>query len=77
MIAAQTSDQTQEREFGWVFYYTNTELVDSGNPYRMLAGLGPLVVNRNDGAARFLSSSVSPNAGIDTYEEVWRAQRQS
>src|SRR5690348_6815737 len=53
--------QTQEHEFGWVFFYDSKEYVDTGDFLHAIAGNAPVVVLRDGtirttGTARSLSS---------------------
>ena len=43
--------ETQEREFGWVFFYDSKEFVETGDFIHSIAGNAPVVVLR-DGTIR-------------------------
>jgi hypothetical protein len=56
--------ETQEREFGWVFFYDSREHVETGDVLYALAGNAPVVVLRDGtirttGTARPLSQYLS------------------
>ena len=42
-------DETQEHEFGWVFFYDSREHIESGDDREMLAGNAPYIVDKTDG----------------------------
>jgi Immunity protein 35 len=64
--------KTVERDFGWVFFYTTKEYLETQDPKYLVPGNSPLVVNRMDGSTQFLSTSTSPAHAIDEYEKRWR-----
>jgi hypothetical protein len=61
--------QTQEHDFGWVFFYTTRKHAETGNPKDMVPGDGPLVVERETGHTEFLSTSLPPSAAIAAYKK--------
>lgn len=61
--------QTQEHDFGWVFFYTTRKHAETGNRRDMVPGNGPLVVERETGETEFLSSSLPPSAAIAAYKK--------
>jgi len=61
--------QTQEHDFGWVFFYTNRKHAQSGDPKDMVPGDGPLVVERDTGYSEFLPTSVPPATAIGSYKK--------
>ena len=65
-------EKTIEREFGWVFFATTRKYLETNDPKYLMPGIGPLVVNRVDGSAQFLSTSVHPASAIDEYERRWK-----
>ena len=68
-------DATQEREFGWVFFYTTAQFAATGDRRFLKPGNGPLVVDRQTGQPQFLTSSMPPDRAVAVYEAQWRAQR--
>jgi hypothetical protein len=66
---------TEERDFGWVFFYTTAEFANTADRRFLKPGNGPLVVDRNTGAPTFLSSSVPPDRAIAVFEARWRTER--
>lgn len=69
-------DQTVERVFGWVFFYTTRRYLETGNISDVILGNGPLVVHRADGSFEHLATSVPPQRAIEIYEQMW-LQKQS
>jgi hypothetical protein len=64
---------TQERLFGWVFFYTTRAYLESGDPGDLVPGNGPIVVYRHDGSTEFLSTSLPPEFAIEDVEARWKA----
>jgi hypothetical protein len=48
---------TIERRYGWVFFYNSVRYLETGDPAFALAGNGPIVVLRKDGAVIPLGSA--------------------
>jgi hypothetical protein len=67
------SDQTMERDFGWVFFYAPRRYFETKNPKYLIPGDGPLVVLRKDGATRFLPTSVPPIPAVAEFERRWKS----
>lgn len=63
-------EKTQERGFGWVFFYTTRGYLDTRNPATLVPGIGPVVVTRNGDVVE-LSTSLPPAASIATFEKSW------
>ncbi len=70
-------EKTIEREFGWVFFATTRKYLETNDPKYLMPGIGPLVVNRVDGSAQFLSTSVHPRSAIDEYERRWKESQKA
>lgn len=64
-------DRTVERPFGWVFFYTTREYIQTGDPKYLIPGTAPLVVNRDDGSTEHLATSIPPARAIEIYEKRW------
>lgn len=61
MTLVIVDEETQEHEFGWVFFYNSKEYIDTGDFIHAIAGNAPVVVLRDGtirttGTARPLSS---------------------
>lgn len=69
-------DQTVERPFGWVFFYTTRQYLQTGNRNYLVPGTAPLVVLRADGSIEHLATSVPPARAIEIYQQRW-LERQS
>jgi hypothetical protein len=41
--------ETEEHDFGWVFYWTSREYIETGEVRYALGGNAPLIVDRRDG----------------------------
>lgn len=68
---ALMEDQTVERPFGWVFFYSTREYVATRDRSHLVPGTAPFVVNRFDGSVVHLPTSVSPARAIELYEAQW------
>ena len=60
-------EHTMERPWGWVFFYT-TRGWQNGDERYLVAGNGPLLVNRNTGEVRHLLTSRSIALQLAEYE---------
>jgi len=40
-------DETIEKEFGWVFFYTSRKFLETGNVLHALVGNAPIIVDKN------------------------------
>ena len=63
------SEATQETASGWVFFYGVADSAQSGHSGLMVPGIGPLIVERQDGRIAFLSTSVPASEAVLAYEE--------
>jgi len=68
-------DQTVEREFGWVFFYTTRRYVETRDPQYLVPGNAPLVVHQADGSITHLATSIPPTRAIEIYEQRWREEQ--
>ena len=50
-------EQTVEREYGWIFFYTSRRLIETGDPSYLVAGNAPIVVNRQTGKLTYLGTA--------------------
>lgn len=65
-------NQTQERPFGWVFFYTTEEYAKTHDIKYAVPGTAPFVVLRSDGSVEHLGSSVPPARAVEIFEQHWR-----
>lgn len=70
-------EKTIERDFGWVFFATSKKYLETGDPGYLVPGIGPLAVDRADGSAQFLGTSVYPEEAIAEYERLWRENKKT
>lgn len=70
-------NETIEKEFGWVFFYTTQAYLESGSPSDLVPGNGPFVVEKADGAVTMLPSSMTPDQAIAQFEAKWGASEKS
>jgi hypothetical protein len=61
-------EETVEKDYGWVFFYTSRRFRETGSISDMLAGNGPVVVEREGGDIHLLSAAVPPDEAIREYE---------
>ena len=67
--------KTQEHPFGWVFFYTPSQYLKTGERRFLAPGNGPLVVHRGDGHTEFLSTSMPVPQAIKVLEQRLAATR--
>jgi hypothetical protein len=65
------SEHTKEYKFGFAFSYSPVRYLSSKNPDYLVPGLGPLIVDRGDHRAYFLSTARPPQQAINEYEAQW------
>lgn len=70
-------EKTIERDFGWVFFVTTKKYLETKSPGDLVPGIGPLVVERDTGGSKFLSTSVPPSLAIEEYERQWRERKKT
>ena len=59
-------DNTLEREFGWVFFYT----VDLARSNEMIAGNGPLIIDRHTGKLHACGSAYPEEVYMQAYDRT-------
>jgi hypothetical protein len=67
--------ETQEREFGWVFFYDSKEYIETGDFLHAVAGNAPVVVLR-DGTVRTTGTSRSLGEYLEEIEIEHRRRSQ-
>lgn len=63
--------KTQERIFGWVFFYAPRKYLETRDSRLLVPGTGPLVIEKN-GEVSFLSTAGPPERIIKAWEKKWR-----
>ena len=59
---------TVEKPYGWIFFYTSKEWLETGGRTGLIAGNGPVVVEREDGSLHPLTTAFDPETAIRQYE---------
>ena len=59
---------TIEKPYGWIFFYNSKKFVETGIFSYTLAGNGPVIVNKYDGAVHFFGSGRPIEDWIAEYE---------
>ena len=62
-----------DEEYGWVFLYASKKYLETNDPQYLLAGGGPAVVEKEDGAIYFLGTHQRPELLIQEYGERRKA----
>lgn len=62
-------NETIEKPYGWVFFYTTAKSLTSKEMRYRLAGNGPVVVTRSEGKIYELTSGLSVEKAISQFEE--------
>jgi hypothetical protein len=73
---AIVDNQTEEHDFGWVFFYTTKRYLETKNINDIVPGNGPIIVNR-DGSVVTLPTSQNPKILIADYEKSYRITHSS
>ncbi len=66
--AAILDAATLRKPYGWVFFYQSRSYVETGNASDQVAGNGPVVVTRSDGALHPLGTALPPDQEIASFE---------
>jgi len=61
-------DETIEKDYGWIFFYTSRRYLETNRISYMLAGNGPIIVERENGTLTQLSASLPLEESISSYE---------
>src|SRR5262245_60833190 len=61
-------DETIEKDYGWVFFYTSKRYLETGNTLDRPIGGGPVLVEKADGSARFLGTGYTVRVALAEYE---------
>ncbi|MGC4073109.1 MAG: YrhB domain-containing protein [Nibricoccus sp.] len=69
--------QTEEHDFGWVFYWTSREYHETGDIRHALGGNAPLIVDREDGSLHVTGTAKRTAVYVDEYRERKKRPNQS
>lgn len=62
-------EETIEKEYGWIFFYTSRRFNETGDPNYLVAGNAPIVVNRRTGKLTWLGTAEPFEKYLRQYEE--------
>ena len=62
-------EETIEKEYGWIFFYTSRRFLETGDLNHMLAGNAPIVVDRQTGKVTWLGTAEPLENYLRRYEE--------
>jgi hypothetical protein len=62
-------DKTQELDFGWVFFYSTRQHVETGDPRHAVPGNAPIIVDRQDGSLHPTGTAKGTQYYIDEYRK--------
>lgn len=69
-------DDTLEREWGWVFFYTSRRWLETADTRYRVSGNGPLIVNRYDGSVKFNGTDRPGEYYVTQYDTEYRRNRE-
>jgi len=61
-------EQTIEKEYGWVFFYQTQKFAETRDFHYSLAGNGPLIVEKANGALHKFGTAQNPEETIREFE---------
>ena len=61
-------EATIEKDYGWVFFYTSRRFLETGDICYMVAGNGPIIVDRQNGTMIQLGTALPVKEYIEEYE---------
>jgi hypothetical protein len=61
-------EATIGKDYGWIFFYNSRRYLETNNLSYALAGNGPIVVERKDGALTQLGTALPLEESINNYE---------
>lgn len=62
-------EETIQKEYGWIFFYTSRRFVETGDVNHMVVGNAPVVVNKRTGKLTFLGTAEPTENYVRRYEE--------
>ena len=66
---AVVESETEEHDFGWVFYWTSREYLETGEIRYALGGNAPLIVDRNNGSIHVTGTARLTSEYVDEYRK--------
>jgi hypothetical protein len=67
-------EDTIERDFGWVFFWTSREYLETQDYHYALAGNCPIIVNKFDGSTHVTGSAHASEYYIKEYEDSLKSR---
>ena len=65
-------EETIEKDYGWVFFYTSRRYLETGEFRYMLAGNAPIIVEKEDGSLHELGTALPFQEYVREYEQLRR-----
>ena len=62
-------EETVQKEYGWIFFYTSRRFLETGDLNFMVAGNAPVVVNKRTGKLTFLGTAEPLENYLRRYEQ--------
>ena len=62
-------EETIEKEYGWIFFYTSRQFIETGDLNYLVAGNAPIVVNRRTGNLTWLGTAEPLDNYVRNYED--------
>nr|WP_275441472.1 YrhB domain-containing protein [Psychrobium sp. MM17-31] len=62
------TEQTIEKNWGWVFFYQSKAYIETGDFREMLSGNAPIIVNRMTGELSYTGTAYDVEHYINEYE---------
>jgi hypothetical protein len=69
--------ETEEHDFGWVFYWTSREYHETGDIRHALGGNAPLIVDRDDGRIHITGTANRTSVYVDEYRKRKKTPNQA
>ena len=69
--------QTVEAEFGWVFFYSTRQHIQTGDRKYAVPGNGQIAVMKDSGEVSYLPSAFPASVSIKILEEQWKKRKTS
>ena len=62
--------ETIEDDFGWVFFFTTKDYLESGDFLDMPVGIGPVIISRKDGSIHETGSALPVEDYIENFRKT-------
>ena len=62
-------DETIQKEYGWIFFYTSRRFIETGDLNHMVVGNAPIIVNRRTGSLTWLGTAEPLENYVRRYEK--------